>query len=277
MRRTGRRTGIALLTMSLLWPVAIVSSVTPAQAVFSVRCDPSHRLPDDPLVFPNSPGASHEHLFFANKSTNAFSTFDSMRAGDTTCPLSADKAGYWVPTLYKNGQHVMPRRILAYYRVPAKSVDPKAVVPFPPDFRMIAGGTPTVNPYVKPTLVFWSCTDNASTRSTEPQPCPKHTRITIVFPSCWDGVNLDSADHRSHVAYPHAKTGCPASHPQPIPRLGLTVVWFNTNLAGATFSSGGSISAHADFWNTWDQEELAFQVERCINTERSCIDLKDPI
>jgi hypothetical protein len=270
-----RRAAGWMLVMTLMVPLVVVHAAVPAGAVFSVRCDPSHRSNDDPIVFPGQPGAAHEHLFFANRTTDAFSTFDSMRAGGTTCPLAGDTAGYWVPTLSKDGVLVMPRRILAYYRVPAKSVDPASVIPFPPDFRMVAGGTSTVNPYVTPTFVFWSCTDNASTRSAEPQPCPNHTRITIAFPSCWDGMHIDSADHRSHVAYPHPRTGCPASHPQPIPRLALTVVWFNTNLSGATFSSGGSISAHADFWNTWNQAVLTENVVNCINTERSCIDLKD--
>ena len=25
--------------------------------------------------------------------------------------------------------------------------------------------------------------------------------LSMLMPSCWDGVNLDSADHRSHMAY----------------------------------------------------------------------------
>ncbi|OJT05575.1 hypothetical protein TRAPUB_3588 [Trametes pubescens] len=39
---------------------------------------------------------------------------------------------------------------------------------------------------------------------------------TVFFPSCWDGVNLDSADHKSHMAYPiqnYNSGDCPASHP----------------------------------------------------------------
>jgi hypothetical protein len=41
-------------------------------------------------------------------------------------------------------------------------------------------------------------------------------RQDIIFPSCWDGVNLDYADHKSHMAYPETiapgQTVCPASH-----------------------------------------------------------------
>lgn len=47
---------------------------------------------------------------------------------------------------------------------------------------------------------------------------------------CWDGKNLDSANHIDHVAYPtqgpsnFLSTGdCPASHPVKIPQLMLEV------------------------------------------------------
>jgi hypothetical protein len=41
-------------------------------------------------------------------------------------------------------------------------------------------------------------------------------RAQVFFPSCWDGVNLDSADHKSHMAYPiqnYNGGDCPSSHP----------------------------------------------------------------
>jgi hypothetical protein len=51
--------------------------------------------------------------------------------------------------------------------------------------------------------------------------------------SCWDGKNLDSPDHKSHVAYPVAGaqtfTGnsvggaCPSTHPVKIPQIMLEV------------------------------------------------------
>ncbi len=47
---------------------------------------------------------------------------------------------------------------------------------------------------------------------------------------CWDGKNLDSPDHKSHVAYPASgsfeTTGpCPASHPVRIPQVMYEVMW----------------------------------------------------
>src|SRR6476620_11220784 len=48
--------------------------------------------------------------------------------------------------------------------------------------------------------------------------CPVGNALfaTIDAPSCWDGKNLDSADHRSHVAYPsftNIGLTCPAAQP----------------------------------------------------------------
>lgn len=34
------------------------------------------------------------------------------------------------------------------------------------------------------------------------QTCPNGLRAQIVFPSCWNGHDLDSADHQSHMSYP---------------------------------------------------------------------------
>jgi Domain of unknown function (DUF1996) len=53
---------------------------------FAVACRFSHRNHDDPIVFPGHRGRSHDHTYFGNTSTDAFSTPASLRnAGQTTC------------------------------------------------------------------------------------------------------------------------------------------------------------------------------------------------
>lgn len=57
--------------------------------------------------------------------------------------------------------------------------------------------------------------------------CPGGIRATVIFPSCWDGKNLDSPDHQSHMAYSSQGMGgtglagaaCPASHPVRVPQV----------------------------------------------------------
>ncbi|MFD0591915.1 DUF1996 domain-containing protein [Catellatospora coxensis] len=78
---------------------------------FNATCTYSHSVKDDPIVFPGLPGASHMHSFFGNRSTNAGSTLDSLRANTTTTctPAPADLSAYWVPTLYDRGTAVEPK------------------------------------------------------------------------------------------------------------------------------------------------------------------------
>ena len=48
---------------------------------FIENCRFSHQAPDDPIVFFGKPGASHQHTFVGNRTTNASSTFGSLRSG----------------------------------------------------------------------------------------------------------------------------------------------------------------------------------------------------
>lgn len=59
--------------------------------------------------------------------------------------------------------------------------------------------------------------------------CLGGIRTTVTFPTCWDGTNLDSADHKSHLAYPtpafEANGACPDTHPVTIPQVMYEIVW----------------------------------------------------
>src|SRR5918999_2882674 len=83
---------------------------------FVENCRFSHRAPDDPIVFPGKAGASHDHSFVGNRTTDAFSTYASLRAGGTSCRRQADTAAYWVPTLYQGATAVLPLGATIYYR-----------------------------------------------------------------------------------------------------------------------------------------------------------------
>ncbi len=83
---------------------------------FVSSCTVTHRAPDDPIVFFGQPGASHDHSFAGNTSTNASSTLASLLAAGTTCHRAGDTAAYWMPTLLQNGQPVMPVHAQIYYR-----------------------------------------------------------------------------------------------------------------------------------------------------------------
>jgi hypothetical protein len=242
---------------------------------FRVECEFSHRAQVDPIVAPGTQSA-HVHDFFGNDSTSATSTYDSMRAGDTTCSALGDLAGYWAPTLLSpSGTRVMPERSIFYYR--NRPVGYRTTTLFPRDFRMIAGGAD------KFPHTYWTCDGESDTsyefRRTAPPNCNgRKLKAHVFFPSCWDGVRLDSPDHRSHVAYGRDDDGrvegtdpdtCPATHPVKLPQLDFRVLYPITDGRNYRFSDGTALM-HADFWNTWTQSELQRWVRDCLWAGESC-------
>ena len=249
-----------------------------------VTCPLSHSLPDDPIVFPGQPGASHLHDFLGNTSTDAFSTYDSMtlNSATTTCPAATgDTSGYWIMALFKNGVKVEPsdpkyppHGAQFYYR--KSNLNAGTVIqPFPANFRMIAGNGHATSEADNPYLgreIYYGCSDNSEPGKLKaPMNCATGIiSLHVGFPNCWDGVNLDSPDHKSHVVYPSGGV-CPADHSVALPRLIYRTEYpVGTDSSGITLSSGPYYTAHADFWNTWEQQKLSDLVGGCLNTSTDC-------
>jgi hypothetical protein len=248
---------------------------------FVTVCGFSHRAGDDPIVHFGKPGASHDHSFVGNVSTNAFSTLASLRRSRTTCSPASDTAAYWAPTLLANGRPVLPLRALVYY----DRLTSAPLRPFPPGLRVVAG-----NAYAgtrqSTGVTFWQCSVIKTTLygpmrrvqgalpsaagSIVPS-CPPGTRLQlrVNFPDCWNGKTLDSLNHASHMAYSRNGT-CPRGHPVPVPALGLVYEYLPPRGVVA-LSSGPAYTGHADFVNAWDQRALATLVARCLNTRRVCV------
>ena len=229
---------------------------------FAVACGFSHRNQDDPIVFFRQPGRSHDHTFFGNTSTSANSTPASLRAaGETTCRLDEDTAAYWAPTLFVGGNAVWPRGAIAYYV--RRTIEP--VQAFPANLEMVAGSA-AARSAQSTRVTFWTC--GGRTISSEIPTCARsNLRLQVNFPNCWNGRQLDSADHRSHLAYSNDGV-CPSSHPVEVPALTLVVYYGVAGGSQAELSSGGDFSGHADFVNAWDQDTLVRLVDRYLNRSR---------
>ena len=236
---------------------------------FVENCRFSHRAPDDPIVFPGQAGASHDHSFVGNRTTSAFSTYGSLRTGATTCMRPADTAAYWVPTLYQGASAVLPAGATIYYRRGTL----EEVIPFPNNFRMIAGDAMATSPQDL-RVTYWNCgiaggVAPSSTVPTCPQARGSFLRLHIRFPNCWDGRSLDSANHKSHVAY-SMRRGCPSTHPVELPAIELIYRYPTLGGEGYSLASGGQLSAHGDFLNAWKPSELRHLVEGCLNALVHC-------
>lgn len=236
---------------------------------FLVRCEVSHRAPDDPIVHPGRPGASHEHVFFGNRQVTATSTYDELLGAPSSCEQPLDTASYWVPALLRDGQVVEPVGSIAYYR-PAVGVDARELVPYPPGLMMLAGDPGADGPQPVE-VVAWAC-GAGLVRSPEPPACPESAplRQNLTFPDCWDGERLDSPNHREHVVYSSGGR-CPATHPVPMPQLTFSVLYALTgDPSGILLASGAPHTLHGDFWNVWDQDKLTREVEVCLHRLAVC-------
>jgi hypothetical protein len=54
--------------------------------------------------------------------------------------------------------------------------------------------------------------------------------MTVRFPDCWNGRDLDTADHKSHVEFRNSDGTCPPSHPVPFMEINLEVGYRQRNL-----------------------------------------------
>lgn len=235
---------------------------------FAIACGFSHRNQDDPIVFPGQTGRSHDHTYFGNRTTNASSTPDSLRtSGRTSCRLRADTAAYWAPTLFVSGRAVEPLGVVAYYV--RRTVE--RVQAFPAGLKVIAGDA-AARTAQSLDVASWNCGGRRALRSSSVPACDSLSlgfrrsslRLQVNFPNCWDGSRLDSANHKSHMAYSSGGL-CPGSHPVEVPALTLVIYYGIAGGPSAELSSGGQFSAHADFVNAWDQSTLTALVDRYLN------------
>ncbi len=259
---------------------------------FRFICKPSHNLYDDPIVYPNQPGASHLHTFFGNTKADAYSTYQSLReTGDGTCsggPLN--RSGYWMPSLqlddgdsdHSNDKVVMPDYTIIYYKML-----PEDGLPLPRGLRFIFGYNMT-DPS-KSTGFNWSCYAKngvggipgsfANLKQMFDAGCPVGSNIKAALsaPHCWNG-ELDSPDHRSHLAE-EVNGACPPSHPRVVPSFTLGAVWtVGAGEPGKLYLSSDYMhpqkipgsTMHTDWFGAWDDNVVEEWMGRCIADFRNC-------
>jgi hypothetical protein len=263
---------------------------------FVARCGTNankHFNPDNFIVAPGvSNGAHHEHDYVGNLTTDGFSTDQTLLAGGTTCQGGTDKSAYFWPVLRVRtgsntsasatdgqdnnlGTILRPKSALLQFRGNAQ-----AKVVTPPQFlRIITGDAKAATNGPVNAHAQWTCSGFTNRITTDHYPvCPSGSNLQRIldFPSCWDGVNTDSANHRTHVVFADTATGaCPAGT-KAVPQLHEVLTYAipqgqARNIALDSFPEQvhNPVTDHADFENVFTGN-LAQQVINCLNAGRRC-------
>jgi hypothetical protein len=236
-------------------------------------CQPSHMANDDPIVFPNQSGVSHHHTFFGNTETSANADVSKFHEfGNSTCAGGiANRSAYWVPSMIDTATNkpIKPMRVRVYY----KTNRPDLVNKPPVGLRMI------VKPHVYGRKTRYTCNDQYGSRTYDSLPncnIGDSVQYMLSFPNCWDGINLDSPDHTSHMAFGGYSSACPASHPVMIPEVTFNIDYRvdtpiqNWRLASDKTGEASGYSIHGDWVNGWEAGTLEHLLNNCHKKGTDC-------
>lgn len=260
----------------------------------------------DPIVDPGV-ASTHGHVIHGGSNFGESTSYEDLRASNcSSCQFPDDKSAYWTPSLHfahTNGKtEVVPQvgGMLAYYLLLGEDIQP-----FPEGFEVLAGDSRLRNfsgPVPDPPTSDWDAEDmsqvslgqkslgfNCLNYDRAPEGsryrhfmpdkdyldanCANGIRAEIFFPSCWNGKDVKSDDHKSHVAYPNLIDGgkCPEGYETRLPSLFYETIWNTYAFKGKSgqfvWSNGDptGYGYHADFINGWNTDTLRSAVNDCTN------------
>ena len=257
---------------------------------FRLGCTFSHMGFYDPLVNPGQEGPDlfHLHTFVGNAGINKDSTSASLATGGSTCAGGTlNMSAYWFPTMIDttDGTPIAPSGFLVYYKTGYGGVKLPDIKVIPEGLHMIsgsAGGNPA-NPSTAGRFVCVGGNNGVGWQATIPPNCYQDNSLImeVSFPQCWDGVNLDSPDHKTHMAETTG-SGCPKTHPVALPHISFEIYydlakvklanmknWRLSSDNYATTSPGG-YSAHGDYMFKWDLKTIQTFTKNCDNVPTDC-------
>ncbi|KAH6904348.1 hypothetical protein BKA70DRAFT_1373448 [Coprinopsis sp. MPI-PUGE-AT-0042] len=253
----------------------------------------------------------------------------------TTCRFKENRSNYWTAVLYfkhPNGTFIrvpqMPNHLvggtnggMTVYYLPGTPPFDQKITAFPKGFRMITG-----NPFlrdgkatepdgsVESYALSFRCWEDQEWlgESNQHAPgigkwdtvhlpkkfCPGGIRSNTFFPSCWDGINTDSPDHKSHMAFPTGPVDqrlgiiwhsgpCPPSHPIKTPTILFETSWdtrpfqdlWPTDGSQPLVLSQGDPTGyghHGDYLFGWEGDSLQRAMNTChdyFGTPENCTEL----
>lgn len=241
----------------------------------------------DPIVAPGNVSAHVHTVMGGNGFDFEMDYADTQASTCTSCTVHGDFSNYWTPVLYYQGEDGTFTKVdqvggATVYYLQRGGPNNDKLEAFPEGFRMISG-----DPFKRSggddfasQAISYNClgTTNPETGAFPNYNCPDGLRSQVFFPSCWDGVNNDSANHKSHMAFPidaYNNGKCPDSHPVHLVSIFYEIIWDTNKFADKWY--GGKqpfvwamgdptgYGFHGDFVMGWDKNILQKAVDECTN------------
>ncbi|KAF4624411.1 hypothetical protein G7Y89_g13760 [Cudoniella acicularis] len=274
---------------NMAYLLGLLASANLAVAFFRLPCAaPIVVERADPIVSPGQV-SNHMHTIMGGNGFGFQMDYAATQASTcSSCAVVQDKSNYWVPTVYyraKNGTFTSVGQTggaLIYY---LQRQDSSAVnlMAFPEGFRMVAGN-PFLRSYnntLEQQAINWACigSPHADTNGFPDYNCPDGLRAQVFFPSCWNGKDLDTPDHKSHVAYPSGLTTgeCPPGFPVQFVSIFYEVLWDTPDFADMWYGNSQPFvlshgdptgyGLHGDFLNGWNVSVLQNAIDNCNNPD----------
>ncbi|MET9608199.1 DUF1996 domain-containing protein [Streptomyces sp. NPDC006512] len=248
-----------------------------------------HYNEDNLVVSPGlRAGAHHTHAYVGNLSTNALSDDASLDAAATSC-VGGDRSTYYWPVLRRldrpgsrphessaghgNTGEILPEAAVS---VEFRGSPVSKVVPMPRFLRAMTGDavahTAASDADVR---ARWGCSGFPDRWTTDYPRCPAGDRLTrsLVFPSCWNGLDTSVPGHRSHLRFPAPNGVCPQGT-FPVPELRVSLSYAVPQGAPVALDSfpeqrHSPKTDHAMFVNVMTDARMR-EVVGCLNEGRSC-------
>lgn len=215
---------------------------------------------------------------------------DLLQSTCTSCEIAQDHSAYWAPPLYFMGDDGTVEAVpevsdhLTYYKYVPATIDGVLTFPtaMPNGFKMISGdpfrrnfsypvpdppepwsGADATQESLMAKAVGFNCLNYGGTpekslgRHSLPDKafidanCPDGLRLELLFPICWNGVDLTTANFRDHVKYSTAGLdggACPAGTEKVINQLFFETIYSVADFKGR---AGRFALANGDPTGTW--------------------------
>ncbi|MCX5380058.1 DUF1996 domain-containing protein [Streptomyces sp. NBC_00091] len=273
-------------------PAAVPAGPDASSGTVTVDCgrnEEGHWNEDNLVVSPGlRAGAHHTHAYVGNLSTDALSTDASLAAAATSC-AGGDRSTYYWPVLRRtdrpagrphegaaghgNAGEILPESSV---RVEFRGSPVGKVVAMPRFLRAMTGDAVAYTAGSQADVrARWGCSGSPGRSTTSYPRCPDGDLVTrtLVFPSCWNGLDTAPADHRSHLAFPSAQGVCPQGM-FPVPELRLSLAYEVPPGAPIALDSfpeqrHSPKTDHAMFVDVMTEGRMG-ELVACLNEGRTC-------